>query len=132
MIQQGKLPQAEVRMNVFMKSYKKLKLIKEYEAEYYLRKGIAHIDDKDFQLALDALNEVRNKYKKTSFVPSAELEIGRINLITNKIEDALNILTDLPQKYPNHPVLSKAPQRGPAVPRRRRFYICSPVLHLDS
>jgi len=107
LIQQGKIPQTEVRMNVFTKSYKKSDMINEYEAEYFLNKGIAHIDKKDFQLALDALEEVRNKSKRSSFVPQAELEIGRVYLITNKIEDALKILTELPKKYPDDPILAK-------------------------
>lgn len=107
LIRQDKIPQAEVRMNVFNQSFRKDTQFKKYQAEFALEKGIAHIREKEFESALESFREVIQKYRETTFMPYAELEIGRVYLITNKVEDALDILTTMPNRYTDHPVLPK-------------------------
>ncbi len=107
LLRQGKIPQAEVRMNVFSQSFKKDPRIKEFRAEFALEKGKAYLKGKEFDSALGSFQEVVQKYKETDFVPQAELEIGRVYFITNKIEEALSILTDMARKYSDHPILAK-------------------------
>jgi len=107
LLRQGKIPQAEVRMNIFSQSYKDSSSYREHMAEFFLEKGIAYIEEKEFEFAERALREVLQEYRDTNYGPQAEFEMGRVNLIINKIEDALKILTEMPEQYPNHPILAK-------------------------
>jgi tetratricopeptide (TPR) repeat protein len=107
LLKMDKVPQAEVRMNVFEQTFKKIPDFEEYQAEFYLEKGRSRIRRKEFDPALEALREVTQKYDDTSFKPEAELETAKVFLITNKIEDALRILTEMPDRYPDHPILAQ-------------------------
>jgi len=107
LVRQEKIPQAEVRMEVFEQSFKKDPRYKDFWAEFVFEKGMAYLSKKDFPLALSSMEEVVQKYKGTRFVPEAEFEIGRIYLITNRVEEALKILTEMPNRYPDHPIVAK-------------------------
>jgi tetratricopeptide (TPR) repeat protein len=103
----GKIPQAEVRFNVFQKSFKEYSGFRDAAAEYFFEKGKAHFENKDFEPALSAFQTVISDYKKTAWVPEAQFEIGRTRLVTNQVQQALDILTAMPSDYPGHPVLAK-------------------------
>jgi len=103
----GRVPQAEVRMNMFNQSFRTTLSYREYMSEFYLEKGFAHIQAKSFVSAREALQEVIQEYQNTTNRPRAEFEMARVNLITNKIEDALQMLTSMVDRYPNHPILAR-------------------------
>ena len=107
MLRQDQIPQAQVRMNVYEKTYKSESNFKESMAEFALEEGKAYFREKEFESALEAFDKVISKYKKSQFAPEAEFEIGRTYLVTNKIEKALNVLTEIIDKYPTHPILAK-------------------------
>ncbi len=107
LLRQGKIPQADVRIQIFSRSFKKSPQFKEAMAEFALEKGLAYQKDKDFEKALKFFRMVVDKYKKTNYAPQAELEVGRTYLITNKVDKALDILTGMVSKYKNDSVLAK-------------------------
>jgi tetratricopeptide (TPR) repeat protein len=108
LLRQDKIPQADVRIDVYSQAYKSNPMGKDYMAEFMFERGLAYFRKKEFTAAKESFEEVLRKYKKSRFCPMAEFEIGRVYLITNKIEDALKILTDMPRRYPdNLPVLAK-------------------------
>ena len=107
LLRQGKIPQAEVRMDIFSQSYKESSSYRAYMAEFFLEKGIAYIEEKEFDSAERALREVLQEYRDTVYAPHAEFEMGRLYLIINNIEDALKILTAMPEQYPHDPILAK-------------------------
>ncbi len=105
-LRENQIPQAEVRINVFNQSYSRTPDFRQHQAEFLLEKGKAYVRRKDFDLALQSVQEVVQRYGNTKFRMEAELEMGRIYLITNRIEEALNILTEMPRRYPQHPMLA--------------------------
>ena len=106
LLKQNKTSEADVRLNLFEKSFKKVSEYDEYMAEMILETGRSQQKKKNFKIALDLFKKVSGDYKKTSFAPEARLEIGRTYLITNKTDEALEILTDMPKQYPGNPVLA--------------------------
>ncbi len=107
MLRQDQIPQAQVRMNVYEKTYKSERNFKESMAEIFMEEGKAYFREKEFDSALESFGKVSSKYKKSPFAPEAEFEIGRTYLVTNKIEKALNVLTEIIEKYPTHSILAK-------------------------
>ncbi|MFH1942061.1 MAG: tetratricopeptide repeat protein [bacterium] len=107
LLRQGKIPQADVRMNVFSQSFKSDPKFNDYMAEFVLEKGKAYFSRKEFDPALQSFEEVVRRYRDSVYRPDAELEMGRVYLVTNKVEDALKILTEMPARYPDHPVLAR-------------------------
>jgi len=105
-LRENQIPQAEVRINVFNQSYSRTPDFRQHQAEFLLEKGKAYVRRKDFDLALQSVQEVVQRYGNTQFRMEAELEMGRIYLVTNRIEEALNILTEMPRRYPQHPMLA--------------------------
>lgn len=104
LLKQDKLPEADVRINVFEKSFKRQDSFDTLLAEIYLEKGKAQFRQKNFKQAEDLFDRVRDKFKKTHFRIDAELELGRTLIYTNRIEDALNLLTHMLDKYQDDPV----------------------------
>lgn len=102
----GKIPQANVRINVFQNTFKNLPNLKYYLCQFSLEKGNAQLNQKNFQLAEEAFEDAR-KMKVETWMPEAELGIGKVLLITNKTEKALEKLTDMIHDYPDDMVLAK-------------------------
>jgi len=104
LLRQNKLPEADVRINVFKKSFKKQDDFDSLMAEVYLEKGKSQFRQKNFKEAEALFDDVRDKFKKTPFRIQAELELGRTLIVTNKIDDALDLLTRMVEKYKDDPV----------------------------
>jgi tetratricopeptide (TPR) repeat protein len=98
---------ADTKIKNLKKFFNRNSLYQEYMAEILLEKGLALIRDKEFDSAIELYENIIQRFKNTSFLPQAEFEIGRVYLITNKIEKALKILTTMPDRYPDHPILAK-------------------------
>ncbi len=107
MLKEKKIPQADVRIDLFNQSFKNYDYREKYLAEFYLEKGKAYIEEKDFDAALKFLYKVDNRDKYPHLVPQAKFQIGRVYLITNKTDKALDILTYLTENYKNHPIAFK-------------------------
>jgi tetratricopeptide (TPR) repeat protein len=99
LLRQDRIPEAEARINVFEKSFKKTNAFESNMAEIWLETGKAQFRLKNFALAEECFKRVRDKFKKTSFRAQAQLEIGRTYIITNKTEEALDILTKMAEEY---------------------------------
>ena len=107
MIRQGKIPQANVRIKIFVSQWKSRAEYKNNIARFSLEKGKEYIKQKEFKSALTELEIVKKKYGKSPYTAEADLEKGRALLITNKIEDALTLLTKMVQDYKNDPIIYK-------------------------
>ena len=107
LLKQNQIPQANTRLQFFVSTFKKMNGFDDRMAELVYERAVIHIQNKDFDLALESLEQIKKKHKKSAFLPKAELEIGRVLLITNKTDDALDLLTSLPQQFPDHPILDR-------------------------
>lgn len=105
-IKMNQFSQAAVREKLFHNEYKKSDQYDNYCAEILIEKGNTYLNRKDFDQALETFDKVRDDYRRTAFLPEAELGLGKTYLITNRYDKALDILSELPEKYPNHPVLT--------------------------
>lgn len=106
LLRQDKIPQAEVRLNIFSQTYRQDPRFSTAMAEILYEKGKALVRRKEFEAAVENFETLRRRYRDSAFVPEAELEIGRIYLVTNRIDEALKRLTAMPETYPGHPVLA--------------------------
>ena len=107
LLRQGQLPQANTRAQLIEKNYKKFPQYDNILAQILIEKGMTYQRNKNFENAMDAFETVQKKYKNTEWIPRAELEKGRVLLITNKTDDALKLLTGMPEKYADHPILDR-------------------------
>ncbi len=107
LLKEKKIPQADVRINIFEQSYKNLDCKEQYLAEFYLEKGKAYISQKNFNEALKYLNKISGRKQFQPLVPRAQFQIGRVYLIINKIDKALDVLTYLTENYEDHPISYK-------------------------
>ncbi len=95
----GKISDKLIQIKEFKKKYgKKHPLV----ADLMLEAGSHFIKQKNFKKAEDVLKDVRSDFKKTSQAARAEYLLGKMNFILNKDEEALEILTKMIKKYPNH------------------------------
>jgi TolA-binding protein len=78
---------------------KKFKSAKSAEAQFLIDKGHALIAEKSFDLAEKTFKKLKSDFKGDE-AAEGEFGLGAVYLITNHIEDALKILTDIPSKYP--------------------------------
>ncbi|MBD3287390.1 tetratricopeptide repeat protein, partial [candidate division KSB1 bacterium] len=79
--------------------------IDEYLGQIEVAKGDYYFDRKYFQTAEETYKSARSKFKKTQFGPLAELKLGKLYLTLNKDEEALEILTEMPEKYEGNKVI---------------------------
>ena len=101
LLRQDRIPEAEARTNVFEKSFKKTNAYESKLAEIWLETGKSQFRQKNFILAEDFFKRVRDKFRKTPYRAQAQLEIGRTYVITNKTEEALDILSGMAEEYRN-------------------------------
>jgi len=80
---------------------------KEELAEIEYEIGDYYLKEKYFETAEKQFDHVKSKYKRTKYAVFAEYGLGKLKLVTNKTEDGLDIITKIPEKYPEHAVLSE-------------------------
>jgi len=107
LLKEKKIPQADVRIKIFEQSFKNLDCREQYLAEFYLEKGKAYIEQKDFDEALKFLKKIDDRKQFQQLAPQAQFQIGRIYLIINKTDKALDVLTYLTEHYEEHPISYK-------------------------
>ena len=74
-------------------------------AEIQFELGDFHLRQKNFKKAEDVFKALRKKFKNSSYAIRGDFGLGKAYLIQNKTDDALEVLTDIPKKYPGHPFL---------------------------
>ncbi|MBN1154493.1 tetratricopeptide repeat protein [candidate division KSB1 bacterium] len=94
---------ADQEMKQFKKDYDE---IDEYLGRIELARGNYYFKQKEFELAEETYKSARSKFKHNKYGPRAEFALGRLYLTLNRDDDAMKILTEMPGKYPNHPVLA--------------------------
>ncbi|MBN2011534.1 tetratricopeptide repeat protein [candidate division KSB1 bacterium] len=98
----GQVTKGDAELKQFKKDFKDTD---EYEGEILIAKGDYFFREKEFQQAEEIYKDIRSDLKKTSYGPKAAHALGRLYLTLNKDEDALKILTELPGKYPDDPII---------------------------
>ncbi|MCK5147705.1 tetratricopeptide repeat protein [bacterium] len=107
LLREGKISQSTTYFTQFKQIHKKDKQYKYYEGLYHLEKGKALAAAKRFDAAEQSLKSAI-KSKQQAILPEAEVELGRTYLIMAHIDEALEILTAIPDKYPDNPAITKA------------------------
>ncbi|MFQ5648443.1 MAG: tetratricopeptide repeat protein [bacterium] len=74
------------------------------EAQFLLEKANAYKTNKNFEFARKAFKKLKKDYKNTEWAAQGEFGLGAVDLITNHTEEALEILTDIPLRYPDSAV----------------------------
>ncbi|HDQ45925.1 MAG TPA: tetratricopeptide repeat protein [bacterium] len=106
-LRQGQYEAAETRRRWIERNLRNVSGYEDALAEIEIEKGMAHQREKDFDLALDSFDRVRKRFRRSVWTNRAEFETGRVLLITNRTEKALEVLTAMPSKYPDDPVLDR-------------------------
>ncbi len=79
--------------------------IDNYLGQIEIAKGDYYFQRKYFKTAEDVYKSARSKFKKTEYGPLAELKLGKLYLTLNKDEEALKILTEMPEKQDGNKVI---------------------------
>ncbi|MDZ7342886.1 MAG: tetratricopeptide repeat protein, partial [candidate division KSB1 bacterium] len=74
-------------------------------AEFQYAAGELAMAEKNFPEAEKIFKKLRSDYRDTPAAILGDYGLGKALLIQNKTEDALKVLTDIPQRYPKHPFL---------------------------
>lgn len=91
---------ADNELEVFKKQYDNTA---PEEGQFLLDKGRVLIAEKNFTLAEKTFKKLKDNFKNTEFGAQGEFGLGQVYLVTNHIDDALKILTQIPSRYPNSP-----------------------------
>ena len=100
----GNLPRAKQLEKEFSKNFK----APNYEADFLYEEGLYHIRQKDFDLAEDVLKNLSKKYDDIPEGGKGQLGLARMYVITGKPDQALDILTRIPDKYSDPVILATA------------------------
>jgi tetratricopeptide (TPR) repeat protein len=106
MFRLDRVQEGESRIKPFEGQFKNLPNSKDLLCEIEMEKGRALVRKKSFEQALKSFKNVQDQ-KRSPLAPEAELETGRVLLLMNKTEKGMELLTELPGKYPNHPILPR-------------------------
>ncbi len=94
---------AEADLKTFQKTFQNNK---DDMAELQYEAGEQALLKKDYETAGRFFNTLRKDYKDTPSGILGDYGLGKSLLMQNKAKDALEILTDIPRRYPDHPFLS--------------------------
>ncbi len=75
-------------------------------AEMQYASGELAVTGKNFPEAEKIFKKLRGDYRDTPSAIYGDYGLGKALLIQNKTEEALEVLTDIPRRYPKHPFLS--------------------------
>ena len=74
-------------------------------AEIQFEIGDLYIRRKNFKKAEETFKRIRKTFKNTEYAIFGDFGLGKALLVQNKTDDALEILTAIPERYPDHPFL---------------------------
>ena len=100
----GHLAKADQLANQFNKQYDD----KNSEAEFVYQAGMFQIAQKNFNTAEKLLKNVSDKFKDTPAGGHGELGLARLYVVLNKTDEALKILTNIPEKYEDPEIVASA------------------------
>ncbi len=100
----GNLAKADRLMDAFKKQFSD----RRSEATFLYEKGNYLIDQKNFKEAEAVFKDLTGKYKDIPEGAKGELGLGRLYVILNRTEDALKILTNIPNKYKDPDIIAAA------------------------
>ncbi len=98
LIRQGDLKQSQFEMATFKKDYKKNETAL---AQFILELAEQQRLQKNYQTAIDYLEQIKKNYKSTPYIDDADYALALNYLVLNKNEKALEYLTDFSVKYPH-------------------------------
>lgn len=100
----GNIPRARTLVDAFKKQYKD----RPSEATFINEDAQFCLDNKDFKYAEDQFKELASKYRDLPDGANGELGLARLYVILNRTDEALKILTNIPNKYSDPRVLATA------------------------
>ncbi len=92
---QKNLVRARQLADVFKKNYKERKA----EALFLYEDGMICLENKDFPAAENLFKELSGKYRDLPEAADGEMGLARLYAVLNKTDEALKILTNIPNRY---------------------------------
>ena len=100
----GSLARARILADAYRKQYKDRKA----EAEFIYEDGTVCLINKDFRCAEDQFRELGSKYRDVSWGAEGELNLARLYVLLNRTEEALKLLTAIPNRYNDPRIIALA------------------------
>jgi len=97
-IRSGKKSSADKWISIFNKNYKSETNLR---ASFQFEFGNYNRSSKNYNQAVKYFKNVKSDYSKSSYVDDAEYYLALTYIAVNRHEDALEILTEFPKKYPD-------------------------------
>ncbi len=107
MYRAGDLEQAGAEASTFEGWYKDHPSLDEAMAHFALELGRYHSSQGQYDSSLRAYKSITGKYKKTSYEPNARYEIARDYMEQGEAEKAYEMLIELANDSPEHPVMGQ-------------------------
>jgi len=105
LIRSGQIAESKKAISTHKKQYKNQS---NNSARFIVELADYYRLNKKFTKAVNLLNGVKKKYKKSDYVDDADYTIALINVTLNKIEDAFKILSNFYTNYPQSDRLAAA------------------------
>ncbi|OGC01146.1 hypothetical protein A2V82_12020 [candidate division KSB1 bacterium RBG_16_48_16] len=96
------------KANQLADDFKKRYSDRQYEAIFLYEEGSQYLEEKNFAQAEKTFKNVANKYKDYAEAAQGDLGLGRLYMILNKTDDALKLLTSIPEKYKDPKIVAVA------------------------
>lgn len=103
----GDLEEARKSANAFRKKWSRMEGLYDVSAEFELERGKWLSKQKNYPEAEHYYNRVLKNYKNSKWVPYAKYELGRDLLEQNRTGQGMELLSDLPRRYPGNPILGR-------------------------
>jgi tetratricopeptide (TPR) repeat protein len=101
MINLGNTKSYESRKSAFRKKYKKHSDYSNYMANFEFEWGKYHYQKQNYDAAIKRFESVTRSYKKSDFADDADYYMALTYTTLNKVEKAMDILSQFAEKYPN-------------------------------
>ena len=96
------------RAKSLIEGFKKQYSDRSFEAQFILAQADIYLAGKEFKPAEELFKEVSSKYKETPEGSRGDLGLARLYILLNRNEEALKLLTAIPDKYSDPKVLGAA------------------------
>lgn len=88
----------------FIYAFKK-EYIDTYKAMFFFERGKYYSAEKDFTRALKIFQKIIDDYEGTEFVVPSMYETAKIYVVTNRIDEAIDLLTRMTIRYKGHSII---------------------------
>ena len=79
--------------------------IDQFKAEFFFERGLYYIGSKDWDPSRTILKRVAKDYSETEHAVLAELELAKLDIATNRTDDAADRLMRMTTTYDNHEII---------------------------